>query len=243
MKRVIFLLALLSGASSALAERVVDTAVLASGGTYTHINIKGEMTFSVEYVISGSPATASITVQGCQRGGTCTLLDAKATTASEVRGFSGLYDQYLISATFTGGSSPAVAVNWTGVTTPLARTPKGLTVVSTPAGGSAATASIAAATDGSHHVADMFCFSAAATTAPSLTAFTINLRDGATGAGTVLVSLKGAFSATTGTILAPFCAGPFQLPGSANTAMTAEFAGGAANVLEAITLFYHDVPQ
>jgi hypothetical protein len=64
---------------------------------------------------------------------------------------------------------------------------------------------------------------------------TLNLRDGATGAGTVLFTqpLGGPASSTTGIAL------PMDVVGSVNTAMTLEFSGGGSNsAIEAVSLFY-----
>jgi hypothetical protein len=108
-------------------------------------------------------------------------------------------------------------------------------VFSNPAAGSQATIAAAAAGAGIKNVATLVCFSAAATTAPVATALTINLRDGATGAGTVKWTQQVVVTATTGQLVQPFCA-PVNVIGSANTAMTLEFSASLANLIESVSL-------
>lgn len=106
---------------------------------------------------------------------------------------------------------------------------------SNPAAGSQATISLAAEAS-VRHVADCVSFSAAATTAPALTALTINLRDGATGAGTILQTWQVAIPATTGTLVAPLSVCGLNLVGTTNTAMTLEFSASLANLIESVSL-------
>ncbi len=108
-------------------------------------------------------------------------------------------------------------------------------VVSAPAVSNQATASIAA--EGSvRHVADCVTFSGGSTTAPALTNLTVNLRDGATGAGTVIASWQVTVSNATGQNVAPFSACGLNLVGTTNTAMTAEYSALLTNLVESITL-------
>ena len=108
-------------------------------------------------------------------------------------------------------------------------------VVSNPAAGSQASASIA--NEGSvRHVADCLAFSAGSTSAPSLTALTVNLRDGATGAGTILWTHEVVVTAATGQNIAPFATCGLNLVGTTNTAMTLEFSASLANLVEAASL-------
>ncbi len=108
-------------------------------------------------------------------------------------------------------------------------------VVSAPAVSTQATASIAA--EGSvRHVADCVTFSGGSTSAPALTNLTVNLRDGATGAGTVIASWQVTVSNATGQNVAPFAACGLNLVGTTNTAMTAEYSLLLTNLLESVTL-------
>lgn len=114
-------------------------------------------------------------------------------------------------------------------------------VFSNPAAGSQGTASKAAGGAGVRHVVDCVSFSAASVVAPALTALTVNLRDGATGAGTVLWTQQLAISATTGQNVTPFSVCGLALLGTANTAMTLEFSASLASLSEAVSISGFDV--
>jgi hypothetical protein len=108
-------------------------------------------------------------------------------------------------------------------------------VVHNPAASSQATASIAA--EGSvRHVADCISFSAGSTTAPALTALTVNLRDGATGAGTIIWTHEVIVSAATGQNVLPFSTCGLNLPGTTNTAMTFEWSALLTNLIESVSI-------
>ncbi len=115
------------------------------------------------------------------------------------------------------------------------------TVVGSPALSAQATASKAAGGAGVRHVVDCIGFSASSVTAPALTALTINLRDGASGAGSVIRSYSVAISATTGQNLSPqeFCG--LNLVGTAATAMTFEFSAGLTNLQQVVNISGYDV--
>jgi hypothetical protein len=115
---------------------------------------------------------------------------------------------------------------------------KTLVLNSTPAAGSQATVTAPAQTDNSRWVFDQVCFSGGATTAPSLTQLSVNVRDGASGAGTVLASIVVVVPASTGQNVLPYCA-PLGFSGTAGTAATAEWSASLANEFEQVTLMYH----
>lgn len=113
-------------------------------------------------------------------------------------------------------------------------------VLHTPAVSTQATASKTAGAAGVRHVADCVSISAGASTAPTATQLTINLRDGATGAGTILWSTEitaGATATNHGNV--NVCG--LNLIGSAATAMTLEYGAALANEFEAVTLSGYDV--
>lgn len=112
--------------------------------------------------------------------------------------------------------------------------------VSNPGAGSQATASIAAEA-AVRHVAKMVCFSAGSTTAPAATSLTVNLRDGATGAGTVIWAGAAVITASTGMNISNFCTPELNLVGTTNTAMTAEFSASLANLIQTVTLTGYNV--
>ena len=112
----------------------------------------------------------------------------------------------------------------------------GFAITHTPAAGSQATISQAAGGAGVKNVAEGVCFGVSATTAlGGITTVTVNLRDGATGAGTILQSWQYTLPAAT---LLPFgqCFSGLHISGTANTAMTLEFAASVGNLMEYVTL-------
>lgn len=74
----------------------------------------GGMTPTFEEKIAGSPATVSIITQGCMRGGTCDSLDTYTTVANANRApsVSKIYDYFVVTPSWTGGTSPSVTVNY-----------------------------------------------------------------------------------------------------------------------------------
>lgn len=108
-------------------------------------------------------------------------------------------------------------------------------VLSTPAVSNQATASIAAEA-GVRHVVDCVTFSAGSTTAPALTALTVNLRDGATGAGTVIHQWQVVVANATGQNVVPFTECGLNLAGTTNTAMTLEFSALLTNLIESVAM-------
>lgn len=113
-------------------------------------------------------------------------------------------------------------------------------VTSTPAAGTQASASKAAGSAATRHVADCVNYASGAIAAPVATALQINLRDGASGAGTILWSKTLTIPATA----APhydisFCG--LNLIGSLGTAMTLEFSVLLASESESVTLTGYDV--
>jgi len=66
-----------------------------------------------EEIIAGTPATVSIVVQGCMRGGTCEILDTYTTVANADRSpsLTKVYDYFAVTPSWTGGTSPSVTVS------------------------------------------------------------------------------------------------------------------------------------
>jgi hypothetical protein len=109
-----------------------------------------------------------------------------------------------------------------------------------PAVSTQATISIAAEA-AVRHVADCVSFAAGSTTAPALTALTVQLRDGATGAGTVLQQWQVVIPNATGQNVAPFSVCGLNLVGTTNTAMTLEFSALLTNLLQSVGLTGYNV--
>lgn len=91
--------------------------ITTSGNTAQIGNGAGGLTATFEEVIYGSPASTSITVQGCMRGAnTCdSAADTNTATSTSNRSvsFTKVYDYFLITASWTGGTSTQVTINST----------------------------------------------------------------------------------------------------------------------------------
>lgn len=124
--------------------------------------------------------------------------------------------------------SPGAGANWN--------------IASAPAVSNQATAS-KAAVSGWRHVGQCVVFSGGSTTAPALTQLSINLRDGATGAGNILMSWTVVVTASTGQNVPPFSVCGLNVVGSNNTAMTLEYSGLLTNLFENVALTGYDIPN
>lgn len=95
-------------------ETETQTATV-SGQVLTFQDALGTQSNQFELVIAGGPATTSIPIQGCMRGGTCTTLVTSTSTANVVLTLlGGPYDKYVITPTWTGGTNPTITFNRTG---------------------------------------------------------------------------------------------------------------------------------
>lgn len=83
---------------------------------------------------------------------------------------------------------------------------------------------------------------AAGTVAPAAVELSVNLRDGASGAGNILWSGVISLPATAGQNAAPISITGLSILGSNNTAMTLEFSvAGGANTFEAVSMTGYEV--
>lgn len=115
---------------------------------------------------------------------------------------------------------------------------------SAPAAGTVAIASKAAGGAGVRHIITAFDFEAVAAggAAPATTSVTVTVRDGASGAGTVLKTFNVRFNAQAdGSVIARHSVTGIALVGSANTAATVEFSAGGTNVLESCNVHGYSV--
>jgi hypothetical protein len=89
--------------------------VSGSAGAITVSNPNNYTAASFEEIpITGSPASASITVQGCNRGGTCdSAADTNTGLTAAIRGisFTKVYDYFKITATWSGGTASGYTIN------------------------------------------------------------------------------------------------------------------------------------
>lgn len=111
-----------------------------------------------------------------------------------------------------------------------------------PAANTVATISKAAGGAAVRHVCKGFMVGLSNNAAAASSAVTVQLRDGATGAGTVLWETSMAIPATAFTSQVIAISGLY-IVGTANTAMTLEFSGAAgANTLENVNIFGESIP-
>lgn len=182
-----------------------------SQATAANLNAQAVGNVAHDAVDSGNPVKIGGKVVGA--GGTPTLVSA---TGDRV---DGAFDA-------AGRQMVAEPTNWT--------------ITHVPAANVQATASKAAGGVGVKHVLTSLwvaCHNSGAATAAILT---INVRDGATGAGTVLWTLKLPITATTLTMSSIFL-NDLNIVGTANTAMTVEFsAAGGANTNEVVNAAGYD---
>lgn len=125
-----------------------------------------------------------------------------------------------------------------GIGAALVAPPGQWSVQHAPAVSLKATISKVAGGAGVRNVCTGFGFGFSAGTAVAAATVVVNLRDGATGAGTILRSWQFSLPATT---IAPFAveATGYEIPGSANTAMTLEFTALLTNLLQFVNLSGH----
>src|SRR5882724_1677049 len=92
--------------------------ISASGGTADIQNLYGTFNPTFEEIPNGSPATVSITVQGCGKGTnanpsvpTCDAIAGLTNTSTAAATVTKFYTHYIVTATFTGGTNPSITVN------------------------------------------------------------------------------------------------------------------------------------
>jgi hypothetical protein len=120
LTRFLLLLAILTGASAfgqvtASCNNGPCSPITTSGGTLVVPNLYGGMSAAFEEIVSGTPASVSITVQGCMRGGTCdSAMDTNTLVGSAIRSVVPVakpYGYFLVTATWSGGTNPTVQIN------------------------------------------------------------------------------------------------------------------------------------
>lgn len=127
MKRIALAFALvLTAISFALGQSVnnkgtkeQDTQSTSVSGTVLRFNdTLGTQTNSFEMVPTGGPATVTVTIDGCMRGGKCnTSIGSTSSTTSTIINLTmtnGPYDFYNVNVAFTGGTNPTFTFNRTG---------------------------------------------------------------------------------------------------------------------------------
>jgi hypothetical protein len=91
--------------------------ITVSGTSQPFPNSNGSMQVSFEEKIAGAPSTISIVIQGCKLGNTCDTLDTYTTVANAIRppssSLTKVYDSFVVTASWTGGSNVVVTINAT----------------------------------------------------------------------------------------------------------------------------------
>lgn len=237
------------GPTGASSNQVQGTAAAGSAGVGNPVVVQG-----VD-VVGTAPTANPVTIGGLDvPNNFIRRYCAFPATAdrSTSYGAGGCYNAFALSAGSNLYDRPQSAslANFATAVTTTARNNQGstlgefgsrFTVNSAPAAGSQATASIAAEAS-VRHVATGICFSSGSAVAPVLTSLQVNLRDGATGAGTVLITFEVEIPASTGVDTAPFCT-QFTggIAGTTNTAMTVEWSASLANLKQTATLIGYNV--
>jgi hypothetical protein len=97
-------------------------AVTASGTVLNVPNLPLTYNATFEEIPSGSPATVSVTIVGCSKGGTCsaTLNTNTSTSAAvvSVNSTTVVYSYYLLTIAWTGGTNVSFQINPTLSTAP-----------------------------------------------------------------------------------------------------------------------------
>lgn len=146
------------------------------------------------------------------------------------------------SAPIEAGNAAAIAAAVS--TKALLTTPPGNWYVThAPAANTQATATKAAGAAGVRHVCTGFTVTlAGGAAAPTAALVTVNLRDGATGAGTIISTLTLGLEAVAGKSVVHHV-GPLNVFGTAATAMTVETsAAPGANASASVTLYGYSTP-
>lgn len=96
--------------------------ITTSGTSWTLRNSNGAMSLSIAEQFTGTPSTVSIVIQGCSQGVSgssttpvCETIDTYTTVTDAIRSptLSKPYYQFIITASWTGGSSPTVVFHST----------------------------------------------------------------------------------------------------------------------------------
>lgn len=135
-------------------------------------------------------------------------------------------------------ASAAALAAQSGIGARMVAPPGNWSVVSAPAVSTVASAVKGAGAAGVRHICTNVSFGFSAGTAVAAATVVVNLRDGASGAGTILKSWQFALPATT---IAPFAVSfPLHEVGTAATAMTLEFTALLTNLLQFCNLGGYD---
>lgn len=120
---------------------------------------------------------------------------------------------------------------------------KGWAITHTPAAATQATISKAAETGQVHVIRGWSATLVSGASAPTAATFTIAVRDGATGAGTIKAGAGMSIPATAGITSPPWVVCDTYVTCTANTAATIEFSGaGGANTVQSVSMWGETMP-
>lgn len=210
----------------AILTKRTDSAASSAGtdGDYATLNTdaSGRVWVNVGAVGSGATDLAKLEDAAHASGDAGVMgLAVRKDAAAVTSGSDGDYSPLIVDATGRLWARSAGMGGWTKNHAPAAATQ--------------ATISQAAAGAGIKNVCTSISVSLSSAAAPTVGVVTFNLRDGATGAGTILWTLKLSLPATAGLALSESI--PVWIEGTANTAMTLETAAApAANVQATVAM-------
>ena len=109
---VALLLTAVAFGQAAYNKDVQKAVISTSGQSVIFQNGIAALNMTMEYVVAGNPATATVAAKGCMRQGDCDSLDIWTMVALPTvnRKITGLYDYFLITGTWTGGTNPSISV-------------------------------------------------------------------------------------------------------------------------------------
>lgn len=175
--------------------------------------------------------------------------DVTTTSSDDVATTNGYSSVLSAGYLFDGGAwdrsraaSASVLVTKSGLGVGLVTGPGNFTVATSASMSQIAVASISAFA-GIRHICTGFAFSvasgSAAPTIPS-TPVRVVVRDGGTGAGTILHDLSVSMTAVAGQMVGPFSFTGLNLVGSISTAMTVEFTAAITSAWQSVNLIGFD---
>ncbi len=107
--------ALAQNANAQCTKEIETQATIGLSGTLTFLDACGTQSNTFEMVVTGAPATVTVTINGVQPGGTATALaSSTSTTNTNLFTTGGPFTKYQIAYTITGGTSPVLTFNRTG---------------------------------------------------------------------------------------------------------------------------------
>lgn len=115
---VFALVGLAAGQGNVFLQATLDASNVAGAGKASIAmfpNGVGSANIMLEFKFTGGPATTSVPVLGCMRGGTCATLTTLAVGTNVNFAINAVYDYISMTPVFTGGSNPFVTINYSAI--------------------------------------------------------------------------------------------------------------------------------